>query len=253
MTGVLVMPISGLMASESTSRAGHRGNACGAERIVDVRAGRRADVARCDVEETALPEHAAGARGAGVDGVERIVLGGGQHDVVQPGRAGGRVRPGGNGHARIDQRLGVHLAVEGRGEQLRKRRGVDGGRRQDGLSGVESAAGDIVVVSRHAHRERQSRFQDSKTRRGCLAWKRWPPFVPLWRLREVLYMGRSPDERKCVAGKLAGDRRSSEGRFAPNKTPPANYSDAAARSQVAAVQRPMARRPMRPRRRAGRG
>ncbi|MFZ1933060.1 MAG: hypothetical protein WCB27_14910 [Thermoguttaceae bacterium] len=48
-------------------------------------------------------------------------------------------------------------------------------------------------------------------------------------------MGQSPDERKCVAGELADGRRSGEGRFGPNKTPSANYSDAAGRSQVASV------------------
>jgi hypothetical protein len=56
------------------------------------------------------------------------VLGGGEHDVVQPGFSRAGVGPTDDGDAGHHQRFGVDLAVEGNGVELAKRVGIDVGR-----------------------------------------------------------------------------------------------------------------------------
>ena len=156
MTGVPVMPTSGLMSPEFVSPLGMVVTEVAPGRIV---------IGVGGIQERALPED--GAVG-GVDGVEGVVLRGDEDDrIVGAGRAN-RVRAGSDGDVGQDQRLGIDLAVQRGVVELAEIGGVDVRRRQLRLGQVGPGRLGIDVVLRDIRREQATSLeplQERPTRR----------------------------------------------------------------------------------------
>ena len=162
--------------------AGHGNDRGGPQRVVHVAAGVAGS------QEAALPEYVAAAD-VGVDGIEGVVFGGDEDDVVDAGRPAGRVDAVGDGHAGIHQRLGVNLAVHRRGEQLPKRPRLHIGRRQLHFRGVDARTRQIVVIGQNVGRETQPRLQRFDQRpNGPFNW------LPFW-----IFPRRAPNCWHCHA------------------------------------------------------
>ena len=152
MTGVPVMPISGLMSPEFVSAARNGGDGSRAGEVV---------IGVGGIQERALPED--GAVG-GVDGVQGVVLRGDKNDrIVGAGRAD-RVRAGSNGDVGQNQRLGIDLAVQRGVVELAEIGGVDVRRRQLRLGQVGPGRLGINVVLRDIRREQATILESLQER-----------------------------------------------------------------------------------------
>ena len=119
-------------------------------------------------KERVLPKHLAVAA---VDGIQAVVLGGHVDDVVRA-LVGTRC----DIHARHVQRLGIHVAVNRRGELLAETGGIDVGGRQHGLRRIEPRVGGIVTIERDVGRQQPPRFQTFECRARRCKWRLEEPF-----------------------------------------------------------------------------
>src|SRR5439155_27111984 len=122
------------------------------ESIIDIPSGIR------DVQEAALPKDRP-AHGAGIEGVEGVVLSGDEDNVMNPRRAGLGVDTTGDGDSGVHQWLGVNLAIHRRDEQFIERADLYIAWDELGFVGVQAGAGNVVVKGQDVHGRRQSRFK----------------------------------------------------------------------------------------------
>ena len=119
--------------------AGNAGDAGRTQRVVGGHAG---------IEKAPLPENLP-ARRRGVDGIQAVVLRRDKDDVMQPGRSRASVRAIRDRDRRLDQRLGINLAVHRSRVQLAKRIHRHIRRSQQRLTGIQPGAGDVAVIGQH--------------------------------------------------------------------------------------------------------
>src|SRR5262249_45311585 len=123
--------------------------------VGDGHRGDRAGAGQAGREEAPLPQDGPGAAAVGgVDGVQGVVFGGDEDDVVKT-----LLRPGGDVDAPDDERLGVDLAVDLHGVELAEGVRVDVGAGEQRLVQVLPGAGDVVVVGDDVGRRGEAHFE----------------------------------------------------------------------------------------------